>query len=68
MNVYGIIGGRTEVESAERRGSGEENRRARRTVDLVLIVTEDDDWRRSLLQALEKVDHLGFLLNVLNFL
>lgn len=39
-----------------------------RTVDLVLVVAEDDHGRRGLLQALEQIHHLGLLLDVLNLL
>lgn len=33
-------------------------------VHFVLVVTENDDRRRSLLQAFEKIDHLGLLLDI----
>ena len=37
-----------------------------RTVDLVLVLAKDDHGRRRLLQTFEEVDHLGFLLDVLD--
>ncbi len=39
-----------------------------RTIDLVLVVAEDDDRRWRLLQTLEKVDHLGLLFDIFHFL
>lgn len=33
-------------------------------VHLVLVVTKNDDGRRGLLQAFEKIDHLGLLLDI----
>lgn len=41
---------------------------AQPTVDLVLVVTENDGGRCSLLQALEKINHLGLLFDVFNLL
>jgi hypothetical protein len=38
------------------------------TINFVLVVTEDNNRRRRLLQTFEEVQHLGFLLDVFNFL
>ena len=38
------------------------------TINFVLIVRKDDHRRRRLLQAFEQVHHLGFLLDILDFL
>lgn len=33
-------------------------------VHFVLVIAKNDDGRRSLLQAFEKIDHLGLLLDI----
>ena len=38
----------------------------RRTVDFVLVLAEDDDGWRCLLQTLQEIHHLGLLLHVLD--
>lgn len=43
-------------------------KKRRRTVDLVLVVGKDDGRRGRLLEALEEVDHLCLLLDVLDLL
>ena len=63
MSVGGKETSRQFSEWRERR-----RRRSELTIDLILVITEDDDWRRSLLQAFEQVNHLGFLFHVLDFL
>lgn len=44
------------------------NRSPSLTIDLVLVIAENDSRRGCLLQTFEQIHHLRFLLDVLNFL
>lgn len=46
--------------------SQNDNVKEQPTIDLVLILTEDDNRRRSLLQTFKQINHLRLLLDILN--